>query len=131
MEIGTEQQRWQEVVDNGARYLAVYPLLGTAYRQLGRANEELGQGNEAIEAYQRLLLLEPEDPVVANYRLAKLLQPRVPVAAKHYVLVALADAPRFRRGHQLLLELRENQGGPPPDTAPDADPRPTGQEDVP
>ena len=131
MEVGTEQQRWQEVVDHGARYLAVYPLLGTAYQQLGRANEELGQSEAAIEAYRCLLLLEPEDPVDVHYRLAKLLQPRDPVAAKHYLLEALADAPRFRRGHQLLLELRESPGGPPRDDARGADPRPTGQEDVP
>ncbi|MCX5644225.1 MAG: tetratricopeptide repeat protein [Phycisphaerae bacterium] len=105
MEIGTEQKNWTQVVENGVRYLAVYPMLSATYWRLGRANEELGRAEPAVQAYQRLLLLDPSDPVEVNYRLARLLQQRDPAAAKRHILEALADAPRFREGHQLLLTM--------------------------
>ena len=105
MEIDMEQKNWREVIGNGNKYLTVYPMLGTIHWRMGRANEELGQIDEAIESYRRLLLLDPADPVDVNYRLARLFQDRDPVTAKRYVLEALADAPRFREAHHLLLKL--------------------------
>lgn len=109
MEIGTEQRNWTQVAENADRYLAVYPLLSTTYWRLGRACEELGQPERATESYERLLLLDPADPVDVNYRLAKLLQQRDPAGAKRHLLEALADAPRFRQGHKLLLEIAPSQ----------------------
>jgi tetratricopeptide (TPR) repeat protein len=105
MEIAMEQKNWRAVIDNGNRYLAVYPMLGTVHWRMGRANEELGRNDQAIESYKRLLLLDPADPADINYRLAKLFQDRDPATAKRYVLEALADAPRFRQAHRLLLKL--------------------------
>jgi tetratricopeptide (TPR) repeat protein len=105
MEIGMEHQDWAQVVENGERYLAVYPMFSAVYGRLGRANEQLGRAEPAIQAYRRLLLLDPADPVEINYRLARLLQQRDPVAAKRHILEALADAPRFREGHKLLLQM--------------------------
>jgi tetratricopeptide (TPR) repeat protein len=105
MEIGTEQKNWAQVIENGERYLAVYPMLSATYGRLGRANEELGREEPAIQAYQHLLLLDPSDPVDVHYRLARLLQQRDPAAAKRHILEALADAPRFREGHKLLLKM--------------------------
>jgi tetratricopeptide (TPR) repeat protein len=87
----------------------VYPLLGAVYWRLGRAGEGLGQSEQAIDSYQHLLLLDPADPVDVHYRLARLLRQRDPAAAKKHILEALADAPRFREGHKLLLEI---VGGP-------------------
>jgi tetratricopeptide (TPR) repeat protein len=109
MELGMEQKNWEQVTENGHRYVAVYPLLPAAYWRLGRAGEELGRQEPAIDAYRRLLLLDPADPVDVHYRLAKLLQKRDPAAAKRHVLEALADAPRFREGHRLLLTLPESE----------------------
>jgi tetratricopeptide (TPR) repeat protein len=105
MEIGMEQKNWMQVAANGDRYLAVYPLLSTVYGRLGQACEALGQQERAIELYERLLLLDPADPVDVHYRLAQLLRPRDSAAAKRHILEALADAPRFRQGHKLLLEI--------------------------
>jgi len=108
MEIGTQQEEWAQVVENGARYLAVYPMLPAVYERLARAHEESGRAEPAVQAYRRLLLLDPSDPVEINYRLARLLQPRDPAAAKRHLLEALADAPRFRAGHKLLLKILED-----------------------
>jgi len=105
MEIGMEQKDWRAVLDNGNKYLAVYPMLGAVHWQMGRANEELGHNEQAIDSYRRLLLLDPADPADINYRLAKLFQDRDPGTAKRYVLEALADAPRFRQAHRLLLKI--------------------------
>jgi len=113
MEVGTENENWQRVVENGERYLAVYPLLGSVYGRLGQAHEALGQDERAVDAYQRLLRLDPADPVTVHYRLAKLLRDRDGAAAKRHVLDALADAPRFREGHRLLLEIMADAGEGP------------------
>jgi tetratricopeptide (TPR) repeat protein len=120
MEVGVEKENWQRVVENGERYLAVYPLLGTVYGRLGQAHEALGQDERAVDAYRRLLRLDPADPVTVNYRLARLLRDRDGAAAKRHVLDALADAPRFREGHRLLLEIIA-----------DASEEPTAQENAP
>jgi tetratricopeptide (TPR) repeat protein len=105
MEIGIEQEDWRQVVTNGARYIAVYPMLATVHRRLGRANEQLGQGEQAVESYRRLLLLDPTDPADVNFRLARLLRHSDPTRAKRHVLEALAEAPRFREAHRLLSDI--------------------------
>jgi tetratricopeptide (TPR) repeat protein len=105
MEIAMEQEDWRAVLENGNKYIAVYPMIGTVHFQMGRAYEELGLNEQAIESYKRLLLLDPQDPADINYRLAELYQDRNPVVAKRYVLEALADAPRFRKAHRLLLDI--------------------------
>ena len=107
MEIATENENWQEVVKNGERYMAVYPLLTKLYWQLGSAYEELGRDEKAIGAYRRLLTLDYADPAALNYRLGRLLEDKDPAAAKRHVLVALAEAPRFREAHKLLLRIIE------------------------
>ncbi len=119
MEIALENENWQEVINNGRRYMAVHPLLTKLHWQLGRAYEELGKDNKAIESYQRLLSLDYADPAELNYRLGRLLEEKDPVTAKRHVLTALAEAPRFRRAQKLLLEIIEKnspeQNKPEPD----------------
>jgi tetratricopeptide (TPR) repeat protein len=105
LEIAMEKESWQDVVRYGRKYMAVYPLLTKLYWQLGRAGEALGHNEEAVESYRRLLLLEPADPVDINYRLGRLLQHSNPSEAKRHVLMALAEAPRFREAHRLLLTI--------------------------
>ncbi len=105
IEIAYERQDWQEVVDNGQKYLAVHPQLSSLHWHLGRAYEELGQDKKAIESYRRLTLMDPTDPAGVNYRIAKLLESTDPAQAKKHVLIALSEAPRFRDAHRLLLKI--------------------------
>jgi tetratricopeptide (TPR) repeat protein len=124
MELGTGEQAWEQVVENGERYLAVYPMLSRVYEWLGQAAEKLGQSQRAIDSYQRLLLLDPADPVEVNYRLARLLRKDDPATARRHLLEALADAPRFRDGHRLLLEIladSEQSPAPAAEAVPSAD----------
>ncbi|UCD48662.1 MAG: tetratricopeptide repeat protein [Phycisphaerales bacterium] len=120
-EVGAEREQWPQVVENGDKYLAVYPMLGTVHWRLGQAHEALGQDEQAIESYRRLLWLKPSDPVEVHYRLARLLRPRDAAAAKKHVLQALADAPRFRQGHRLLLQILAESGTLPAETSQDRD----------
>ena len=112
MEIEMEAKNWKQVVENAEKYLAVYPMLGASYLKLGRASEELMQNEQAVEAYRRVLLLDPADPADINYRLARLLQDSDTSTAKRHILESLADAPRFRQGHRLLLKIIEAEAKP-------------------
>jgi len=112
MEIGIEQEDWKEVVTNGARYIAVYPMLATVHWRLGRANEQLGRREQAVESYRRVLLLDPADPADINFRLARLMRDSDPARAKRYVLEALAEAPRFREAHRLLATIMKETTQP-------------------
>ncbi len=135
MEIAMEEKDWHEVVGNGEKYMAVNPLLKTLHWQLSLANEELGRDEQAIGSYRRLLLLTPADPAEVNYRLGRLLQHRDPAGAKRHVLLALAEAPRFRQAHRLLLKIINGTREPSkptssPDPVGDQSDLPTIQEDV-
>ena len=105
IEIAAEKEDWQQVIKYGDKSMAVYPMLAQLHWQLGRANEALGRDEQAIESYKRLLLLDPADPAEINYRLGRLLLTKDPAAAKRHVLMALAEAPRFREAHRLLLKI--------------------------
>jgi tetratricopeptide (TPR) repeat protein len=107
MEIAAEKKDWSEVVKNGKKYMAVVPLLTKLHWQLGLAKEELGRVEQAIRSYKRLLLLDPTNPADVNYRIGRLLEHTDPAAAKRHVLQALAEAPRFRQAHSLLLKIIE------------------------
>jgi predicted Zn-dependent protease len=106
MEIGAEQNDWKLVQVNAERFLAVNPLLAQPHWYAGRSNEAEGKPERAVDAYQRLLLLDPADPAEVHYRLAKLLQTKDPAQAKQHLLDALEDAPRFRDAHSLLLKMQ-------------------------
>jgi tetratricopeptide (TPR) repeat protein len=115
LEIATEQKDWQGVLRYGDKSMAVYPMLAQLHWQLGRASEELSRDEQAIESYQRLLLLDPADPADVNYRLGRLLLAKDPAGAKRHVLTALAEAPRFRQAHRLLLKIINE--APAPETS--------------
>ncbi|HXT39379.1 MAG TPA: tetratricopeptide repeat protein [Candidatus Angelobacter sp.] len=111
MVLGEAAGDWPSVVQNAERFLAVNPLLPQPYRHLARASEELGRTGAAIQAYQKLLLLDPPDPAEVHFRLARLLRKTGDPAAKRHVLQALEEAPRFREAHHLLLEIEAGTQG--------------------
>jgi tetratricopeptide (TPR) repeat protein len=115
LELGLEARDFAAVARNAERLLAVNPMSASGYRGRGRAFEERAAtdaraADEAAAAYRRLLRLEPADPADIHLRLGRLLRHRDPRAARRHVLDALAEAPRFREAHRLLLELH---GEPP------------------
>jgi tetratricopeptide (TPR) repeat protein len=110
MELAVTAGDWPAAAQWADRVLAVKPMTAAAYRSLGRAFEERAAsdkpaGDGAVAAYRNVLRLEPTDPADVNLRLARLLRKRDPRAARRHALDALAEAPRFREAHKLLLEL--------------------------
>ena len=105
MELASATGNWKVAAENSRRYLAVKPMVSMPHRVLGEACEELGEIQNAIEAFQACLKLNPENPAVANYRLARLLHRNGDPAARRQVLDALEEAPRYREALQLLLDI--------------------------
>jgi tetratricopeptide (TPR) repeat protein len=105
LEIGEEAGEWPAVERNAGRLLATSPMSAAAYRGLAQALESRGASESAATAYGKLLRLDPPDPADVHLHLARLLRKRDPRAARHHVLDALSEAPRFREAHRLLLEL--------------------------
>ncbi len=120
MALAKGKNDWQAVAQNAERFLAVNPLVSPPYRYLGSAREALGDPPPAVDAYQKLLLLEPADPADVHFRLARLLRLQDDPAAKRHVLQALEEAPRFRAAHRLLLEM-----APTENASTNAPPKPT------
>ena len=105
MRLGQEQQIWDRCLVNAQRLIDVNPTLTEPYRAMAIAAEKVNQPERAIFAYRRLLEMKPEDPAATHYNLARLLKALAPAEAKQHVLLALAEAPRYREAHQLLREL--------------------------
>lgn len=107
MDLEAQAGNWQAVLGNAQRYLAVNPLVARPYEQLAAAAARLQRPAVAIEAWSRLLLLDPADPALVHYQLAALLEKSDPPAARRHVLQALEEAPRYRQALALLLRLSE------------------------
>jgi len=110
MELAVAAGDWSAAAQWADRVLAVKPMTAIAHRSLGRAFEERASTDKAaadgaVTAFRNVLRLEPADPADVNLRLARLLRKRDPRAARRHALDALAEAPRFREAHKLLLEL--------------------------
>ena len=105
MELQVSGEEWQDLATNAMRLLAINPLIPQPHRFRAQASEALGHIKDAIQAYRKLLLLDPTDPADAHFRLARLLFETREPEAKRHVLKALEEAPRFREALQLLLEI--------------------------
>jgi tetratricopeptide (TPR) repeat protein len=120
LEIAEEKQDRTLQAKNAERLLSVNPMLEAGWRGRGQALEAAGATGDrasqagAVTAYERLLLLQPADQADVRLRLAKLLKHKDRRAAKRHLLEALAEAPRLRAGHQLLLELAGPSAGSAP-----------------
>ncbi len=104
-ELAAAREDWSEVLASGERLLAVNPLLPQSHRFLAQGREALQQNRGAIRNYEALLVLDPPDPADIHFRLGNLLHHENDPRAKKHVLQALEEAPRFRKAHELLLEL--------------------------
>jgi tetratricopeptide (TPR) repeat protein len=114
IDLDVELKNWAGVRDDARRMFAIHPFLKRPYEASARACETLHDPEGAIWALGKLSLLGPDDPVEVNFTLARLLQGKDPASAKRHLLDALLEAPRFREGHKLLLQLQS----PPAPLAP-------------
>ena len=100
---------WQAASKSVRRLLEVDPLLAQAQKARAAASEQLGDTDDAIKGLEAWLLMEPDDPAEAHFRLAKLLHAKNDSHAKRHVLAALESAPRFRAAQRLLLKIVRDQ----------------------
>ena len=106
VELDAGAKNWKSVCENVQKLLSIQPFLKQPYELMARASEALGDGDSAVWALQKLMILGPDHPVEVNFSLARLLREKDNPAAKRHLLDALAEAPRFRDGHKLLLQLQ-------------------------
>lgn len=118
MELSTAVKDWSEVTRNAQRFLAVNPLVAPPYRYLAQAAETTGDVTTAVAAYATLLKLDPPNPAVVHFQLARLLKTSDAIAARRHTLQALEEAPRHREALRLLLELQTNSAPVQPRTVP-------------
>ena len=105
-ELHAEGEDWDSVIVNANRLLAVNPLLPDPHRFLAEAGEHAGDSPSAIVGLRALSRMNPFDPADIHFRAARLLQQTGQLdEARQQVLLALAEAPRYREAHELLLEV--------------------------
>jgi tetratricopeptide (TPR) repeat protein len=107
IDLCSARQDWAEEIKYAQLLLAINPLITAPYAALAEAGSASGKNDEAIEAYRKLLLLDPPDAAEVHFQLARLLHARggAEAEARRHVLQALEDAPRFRDAQRLLLDM--------------------------
>jgi tetratricopeptide (TPR) repeat protein len=86
--------------------LEIDPLKPAPHRAIAEAEEQRGNDEPAVASYRTLLNLNPPNPSEVHYRLARLLRKGGHSDdAKRHVLLALEESPRYRKAHELLLEI--------------------------
>jgi tetratricopeptide (TPR) repeat protein len=112
MELDEASGDWTKLARDARRMMATNPLVPAPHRGLAHASEKLGNRDDAIAGYRALTRLETTDPADTHYHLARLLADAGRRdEAKHEVLKALEEAPRFLEAHRLLLDLVESKEG--------------------
>ena len=98
MELYAQADDWQNLERHAEQLLAINPLVPAPHRYRALAAEREGHTRQAVEALQALLRLEPADVADVHFRLAcGLLALEELASARRHVLMALEEAPRFRR----------------------------------
>lgn len=105
-DLAIEDQNWDQVLEYTDRILAIQPLLPGVHTVIAQAAEELNRPAQVVDALSALRAMDPVDPAAIDYRLAKaLFDLKDYPQAKHHVLRALDEAPRYRNAHRLLLQI--------------------------
>lgn len=106
IELQSSDADWAAVEATANRLSAIDPLLPQTHSALAIAAERLQRTSDAVQALTRLLLLDPDDPADVHFRLAEALYSQGNLnAARRQTLMALEEAPRFRKAHYLLLRI--------------------------
>lgn len=112
IELALATTNWPALAQNANRLLAIQPMLPQPHWGLAHAAEATGNIEAAVAAWQRVLRLDPPDPVEAHYRLARLLHAQGNPSARRHLLQALEEAPRFQEALALLLAWKVDNVAP-------------------
>ena len=108
MDMAAKQKNWEQLSDYASDVLAIHPLLPIGHEQMAKAAEKLDRPADAVRSLRALNSMDPIDPAAIDFRLAQAFADMNQTdRAKHHVLRALQEAPRYRDAHRLLLTLTE------------------------
>ncbi len=111
IDVNFEERNWDGVITNAKRGLAINPFNQRIHYCSGCAHEAKAEAGLAVKSFENALLLDPVNPSELRFRLARLLKTEDEKKARRYVLDSLADSPRYREAHGLLLEMVEGAKG--------------------
>ncbi len=109
IEVNYENGNWDGVIANAARGLAINPFTERIHYCSGCAHEAKAEPALAVKSFENSLRLDPANPSEVRFRLARNLKGSDPAKAKRHLLDALADSPRYREAHGMLLEVVEGR----------------------
>jgi tetratricopeptide (TPR) repeat protein len=124
IEVNFEKGNWDGVITNAARGLAINPFTERIHYCSGCAHEAKAQPALAVRSFENSLRLNPANPSEVRFRLARNLKGDDPAAAKRHLLDALADSPRYREAHGMLIEIVDGRPTTPVAIPPAASPVP-------
>lgn len=101
------EQKLDGVAEAGHVIFAIDPFQPAALARTAAAAESLGQVDFAVSQLASLLELQKDDVARLHFRIAGLLKSSDPAKSRRHVLLSLAQAPRYREAHKLLLELTD------------------------
>lgn len=113
IEVNYENGNWDAVIANTARGLAINPFTERIHYCSGCAHEAKAAPALAVRSFENALRLDPANPSEVRFRLARNLKGSDPAKAKRHLLDALADSPRYREAHGMLLEVVEGRASAP------------------
>lgn len=113
IELGREEEDWEQVRADCERVLAIQPLLPIGHQRLAEAAERLHDPKRVVTSLKSLAALDPIDRAGLNYRMAKALRDlEQPDRAKRHLLMALEDAPRYRDALRTLASWEAVESEP-------------------
>lgn len=105
-ELAIEAQEWKLAKEYAERWMSVNPLQPAAHRIAAQAAEQLNDESLATQSLEALLSLNSVNGAEIHHRLATVhLRSGRLTESKRHALLAVEEAPRFRAGHRLLLEV--------------------------
>ena len=117
IELSRQTEDWEAVQQHAEKLLAIHPLIPDGHAALAEAGEKLDQADRVVSPLRALAKMNPVDPAGIDYRLAEALAAlNQPSQARHHLLRALDEAPRYRAALRLLLKLQDAEvaADPPP-----------------
>ena len=108
IELAREEENWDLVAQYAAKVNSINPLLPDGHMAVAEAAEQTDQPIETLQSLAALAQMDPVDPAAIDYRMAvAFTEVKQFELAKHHVLRALDEAPRYRDAHRLLLKLSD------------------------
>ena len=110
IEMSEASEDWESVLKYSQKVIAINPLIPAGHQSLSKSASQLDRDRIAVDSLRSMLSLDPYDPAELHFRLAQSHQKLDELnQARHHVLAALEEAPRYRAAHRLLLELAESE----------------------